>query len=152
MKTYLINIVLAKKPLEALTNKHYRNFAIALRLAELKKLVNEKSDFYIEQERNLVLQYSAKDDNGNPVINDNGQITFVSMDDANKFSEEIIRLKTTEVDIGRQIKIRLQEDIKDDQDTLTPEEILQLSDLIKFEVNEPVEDVEDHECCLDVKD
>lgn len=135
MKTTLIKLALANRPLEELTNKHYRNFAIALKLAELKKIASEKTDFYINQEKSLILQYAGKDENGNPKVNVQGQISFDKAEDAQKFSDEINDLKNTEVEIGEQITIHIPDDIKEDQDMLSPNEIIQLSDVIRFEMN-----------------
>lgn len=134
MKTTLIKLALANRPLEELASKHYKNFAVALKLAELKKIVSEKTDFYISQEKGLILQYAGKDEQGNPRINAQGQISFDTTENAQKFSTEISNLKTTEVDIGEQITIRIPDDIKENQDMLSPNEIIQLGDIIHFEM------------------
>ena len=134
MKTTLIKLALANGPLETLTSKHYRNFAVALKLAELKKLTSEKTDFYINQEKSLILQYAGKDEKGNPKVNAQGQISFDKTEDAKKFATEITNLKNTEVEIGEQITIRIPDDIKEDQEMLSPNEIIQLNDLIHFEM------------------
>lgn len=142
MKTDLFSIVTAKKPFEALTRQHYRNFSTALRLADLKKLVDEKSDFYLSQEKDLILQYASKDDKGDPKINPNGQIIFDNIDNAQRYLKDITELKATEVDIGKQITIHIPSGIKDDQDTLSPDEIVALGNLVKFVVedNEKTDD------------
>ena len=134
MKTTLINLALANGPLETLASKHYKNFAVALKLAELKKLVSEKTDFYINQEKGLILQYAGKDKNGNPKVNAQGQISFDNAEDAQKFATEITNLKNTEVEIDGQIVIHIPDDIKEGQEMLSPNEIIQLSDLIHFEM------------------
>lgn len=134
MKTTLIKLALANGPLEVLTNKHYKNFAVALKLAELKKLTSEKTDFYINQEKGLIFQYAGKDEKGNPKVNAQGQISFDKNEDAQKFATEITNLKNTEVEIGEQITIRIPDDIKEDQEMLSPNEIIQLNDLIHFEM------------------
>lgn len=139
MKIQLINIVLAKTSFDTLTKKHYRNFAIALKLAELKKTIDEKTEFYMEQERGLINQYAGRDANGNPKVNDEGRIVFDTQESAKKFSDEIINLKTTEIDIGKRVTIRIPEDLKDDQDSLSPDEIMPLIGLVCFEVDEPCE-------------
>lgn len=136
MKTDLFSIVAAKKPFEALTKQHYRNFSTALRLADLKKLIDEKSDFYLSQEKDLILQYASKDDKGDPKINPNGQIIFDNIDNAQKYLKDISELKATEVDIGKQITIYIPSDVKDDQDTLSPDEIVALGNLVKFVVED----------------
>lgn len=134
MKTTLIKLALANGPLETLASKHYKNFAVALKLAELKKLVSEKTDFYINQEKGLILQYAGKDKNGNPKVNAQGQISFDNAEDAQKFATEITNLKNTEVEIDGQIVIHIPDDIKEGQEMLSPNEIIQLSDLIHFEM------------------
>lgn len=136
MKITLIKLALANKPLEELANKHYKNFYVALKLAELKKITSEKTDFYLNQEKSLILQYAGKDDQGNPKVNAQGQISFDSAENAQKFSTELDNLKNTEVEIGDQITIHIPDDIKENQDTLSPNEIIQLGDLIHFETQD----------------
>lgn len=134
MKTTLIKLALANSPLETLASKHYKNFAVALKLAELKKIVSEKTDFYINQEKGLILQYAGKDKNGNPKVNAQGQISFDNTEDAQKFATEITNLKNTEVEIDGQITIHIPDDVKEGQEMLSPNEIIQLNDLIHFEM------------------
>lgn len=135
MKMYLIDIVIARKSLELLTTKYYRNFAVALKLAELKKLVDEKTDFYMTQERGIITQYAAKDSDGNPKVTETGQISFDSEKDAKAFSNEIVALKSTEIEVGEKLTIHFPADIKEGQDVLTPGEIVQLGGLVDFVVD-----------------
>lgn len=135
MKIQLIRLVLMRQSFDLLAKKYYRNFAVALKLAELKKLIDEKTDFYMEQEHGIITQYAAKNDDGNPRLTESGQITFESEKDAKHFSDEIIALKTTEIELGDKITIHFPTDIKEGQDMPTPEELAQLSDLVNFVVD-----------------
>ena len=132
MKINLYSIVMAKRPIESLSKQHYRNFIVALKLADLKKLVDEKTDFYLAQEKQLISQYASKDDKGEPKIESNGQILFDTVENAQEYLKEVGELKSIEVDIGKQITIHIPVDLKENQDTLTPDEIVQLEQLIKF--------------------
>ena len=62
------------------------------------------------------------------------QISFDKTEDAQKFATEITNLKNTEVEIGEQITIHIPDDIKEDQEMLSPNEIIQLNGLIHFEM------------------
>lgn len=143
MKINLYSIVMAKRPIESLSKQHYRNFIIALKLADLKKLVDEKTDFYLAQEKQLISQYASKDDKGEPKIESNGQILFDTIENAQEYLKEIGELKSIKVDIGKRITIHIPEDLREDQNTLTPDEIVQLGNMINFIADDAPTEAED---------
>lgn len=135
MELSLIEILACNKALEVLSKKHYKNFAIALKLAHLKKKLAEESDFYMQQERDIIDRYAEKQKDGNFKLTD-GNLTFKTVEDAKGFSEDLTKLKTTTVDIGEPIKININTDISADQESLTPDEILALGNIIEFSSGE----------------
>lgn len=135
MELSLIEILACNKALEVLSKKHYKNFAIALKLAHLKKKLAEESDFYMQQERDIIDRYAEKQKDGNFKLTD-GNLTFKTVEDAKGFSEDLTKLKTTTVDIGDPIKININTDISADQESLTPDEILALGNIIEFSSGE----------------
>lgn len=133
MEITLIETVACNKALEVLSKKHYKNFAVALKVARLKKFFAEQSDFYMQQERDIIYRYAEKSEDGNLKLS-NGNVTFATMDDAKNFSTDLTKLKTTKVDIGEPFKLVVDEDLADNQESLTPDEILSLCKIIDFEL------------------
>ena len=133
MELSLVEILACNKALEVLSKKHYKNFDVALKLAHLKKKLNEESDFYMQQERDIIDRYAEKQEDGNFKLSD-GNLTFKTVDDARSFSEDLTKLKSTMVDIGDPIKININTDISIDQESLTPDEILALGNIIEFSI------------------
>ncbi len=133
MEITLIETVAYAKALDTLSKKHYKNFSIALKIARLKKFFAEQSDFYMQQERDIIDRYAEKSEDGNLKLS-NGNVTFATMDDAKNFSIDLTKLKTTKVDINDPFKVVLDEDLADNQESLTPDEILSLCKIIDFEL------------------
>ncbi len=135
MELTLIEIIACNKALEVLSKKHYKNFTTALKLAHLKKKLAEESDFYMQQERDIVDRYAEKDEDGNLKLADNN-LTFKAAEDVKGFSDDLMKLKKTKVDVGEPIKININADIAADQESLTPDEILALGNIIEFSMDE----------------
>ncbi len=133
MELSLSEIVACNKALEVLSKKHYKNFAIALKLAHLKKKLAEESDFYMQQERDIIDRYAEKQEDGNFKLT-NGNLTFKTAEDVKGFSEDLDKLKNTPVDIGEPIKIDINTDIAADQESLTPDEILAIGNVVEFSI------------------
>lgn len=119
----------------------YSNFVVALEIAKLKKAIQEKIEFYNEQEIKLAKTYGKKDKDGNLIVKDGSQIRFETVDAARKFNELAQKLRITNIDFGKPIKIDLHKDIITDGFTLTPNDILAVEELIEINVNDECEAV-----------
>lgn len=131
MKLGLFKITNIYNIFASLTKKKYSNWGTALKLANAAKELKANRDFYLEKERELLDSYVLKDKEGNFQITDKGQPKFKNVDDAVKFNDELIALQKTEADIFDPITVSI-DDFKSGEDTLTPEEIMLLSDVITF--------------------
>ena len=129
----LINIA---PVLNTLTGKHYKNFKVALEIAELKKEISSKVEFYMTQEKDIADTYAMKDDKGQLIIENGSQIKFENSEKAINFNKAVFELKNTEVEIKGPIEIDVANDFREGEDTLTPDEIVQLSDIISFKLPE----------------
>ena len=132
----LIDLINIAPVLNTLTGKHYKNFKVALEIAELKKEISSKVEFYMTQEKDIADTYAMKDDNGQLIIENGSQIKFENSEKAINFNKAVFELKNTEVDIKGPIEIDVANDFREGEDTLTPDEIVQLSDIISFKLPE----------------
>lgn len=135
MKIELIKIVNVCNIFVSLTKKRYSNWGVALKLANAAKELGSNRDFYLEKERDLLNAYVLKNDEGKLQFTEYGQPKFKNVDDAQEFNDELISLQKTEVDIFDPIIISIN-DFKPGEDSLTPEEIISLSDFITFTYKE----------------
>lgn len=135
MELTLVEVLASDKALEVLSKKHFKNFSVALKIAELKKTLSENSDFYMKQERDIIDRYAEKQEDGNLKLVD-GNLSFKTQDDIKGFTEDLSKLKETKVDIGEPIKIVVDKDLASDQESLTPDEILALVNVIDFAMSE----------------
>ena len=135
MKIELIKIVNVCNIFVSLTKKRYSNWGIALKLANAAKELGSNRDFYLEKERDLLNTYVLKNDEGKLQFTEYGQPKFKNVEDAQEFNDELISLQKTEVDIFDPITISVN-DFKPGEDSLTPEEIMSLSDFITFTCEE----------------
>lgn len=117
----------------------YSNFVVALEIAKLKKTIQEKIEFYNEQEMKLAKTYGAKDKDGNLIVKNGSQIRFESVEDARKFNELALKLRTTDINFGKPIKIDLHKDIIAKDFSLTPNDILAVEELIEINCNDECE-------------
>ena len=132
----LIDLINIAPVLNILTGKHYKNFKIALEIAELKKEISSKVEFYMTQEKDIADTYAMKDDKGQLIIENGSQIKFENSEKAINFNKAVFELKNTEVEIKGPIEIDVANDFREGEDTLTPDEIVQLSDIISFKLPE----------------
>lgn len=132
----LIDLINIAPVLNTLTGKHYKNFKVALEIAELKKEISSKVEFYMTQEKDIADTYAMKDDNGQLIIENGSQIKFENSEKAINFNKAVFELKNTEVEIKGPIEIDVDNDFREGEDTLTPDEIVQLSDIISFKLPE----------------
>lgn len=132
----LIDLINIAPVLNTLTGKHYKNFKVALEIAELKKEISSKVEFYMTQEKDIADTYAMKDDKGQLIIENGSQIKFENSEKAINFNKAVFELKNTEVEIKGPIEINVANDFREGEDTLTPDEIVQLSDIISFKLPE----------------
>lgn len=132
----LIDLINIAPVLNTLTGKHYKNFKVALEIAELKKEISSKVEFYMTQEKDIADTYAMKDDKGQLIIENGSQIKFENSEKAINFNKAVFELKNTEVEIKGPIEIDVTNDFREGEDTLTPDEIIQLSDVISFKLPE----------------
>ena len=118
----------------------YSNFVVALEIAKLKKAIQEKIEFYNEQEMKLAKTYGEKDKDGNLIVKNGSQIRFKSIEDGRKFNELALKLRETEIDFGKPIKIDLHKDIVKDNFVLVPNDILAVEELIDVDANDEHKD------------
>ena len=132
----LIDLINIAPVLNTLTGKHYKNFKVALEIAELKKEISSKVEFYMTQEKDIADTYAMKDDKGQLIIENGSQIKFENSEKAINFNKAVFELKNTEVEIKGPIEIDVANDFREGEDTLTPDEIVQLSGIISFKLPE----------------
>lgn len=135
MKIELIKIVNVYNVFVSLTKKRYSNWSTALKLANASKELGSNRDFYLEKERDLLKSYVLKDKEGKLQFTELGQPKFENVEKAQEFNEELISLQKTKVDIFDPITISVN-DFKSGEESLTPEEIILLSDFITFTCEE----------------
>ena len=58
----LIDLINIAPVLNILTGKHYKNFKVALEIAELKKEISSKVEFYMIQEKDIADTYAKRFD------------------------------------------------------------------------------------------
>ena len=79
--------------------------------------------------------YVLKDKEGKLQFTELGQPKFESVEKAQEFNEELISLQKTKIDVFDPIVISVN-DFKSGEESLTPEEIMLLSDFITFTCEE----------------
>lgn len=131
MKVELVKVVNVYNVFVSLTKKRYSNWGVALKLANAAKELGSNRDFYLEKERDLLQSYVLRDKEGKLQFTEQGQPKFESVEKAQEFNEELISLQKTQVDIFDPITISVN-DFKSGEESLTPEEIMLLSDFITF--------------------
>ena len=94
--------------------KYKLPFAKAAGIFRLCKSLDSVREFYAEEEKKLLEQYAAKDENGNPKLLDNGQVLFDCYTDRDAYRSavddlfetdcgvEITPVTLTETDFGEQ--------------------------------------------------
>lgn len=134
MQVELLKIVNSYDRFMILTKKRYSNWGVALKLADAAKQLESKRAFYVEKERELIMTYVMKDEKGQLQFSEHGQPKFESVEKATEFNTELVSLQRTLVDIFEPIVISIT-DFRPDEESLTPEDIIMLSDFVIFECN-----------------
>lgn len=134
MQVELLKIVNSYDRFMVLTKKRYSNWGVALKLADAAKQLESKRAFYAEKERELIMTYVMKDENGKFQFSEQGQPKFESVEKATEFNTELVSLQRTLVDVFEPVVISIT-DFRPDEESLTPEDIIILSDFVIFECN-----------------
>ena len=75
------------------------SFKTSYRLTLLANKVQEHIDFYQENFRNLLLEYSKKDENGNPVPTEDGQGVLLKEETMNEAYAKLNELRELDVEL-----------------------------------------------------
>lgn len=75
------------------------SFKTSYRLTLLANKVQEHIDYYQEQFRNLLLEYSKKDENGNPVPTEDGQGVLLVEETMNEAYQKLGELRELDVEL-----------------------------------------------------
>lgn len=128
-----LNEVLAgREPLRKLSEKHFTNFKVVRAIAGLIKEVDYEFDFFNAAFKKLVDEYSEKDEHGNPVVVQNGNIKLKDEEAKKSFDKEYADLLSLDVS-DRLHKITILEtDFKTTEDFLTPAEMMALDAVINW--------------------
>ena len=121
----LIDVVGARKVI-ATKAAEKLDFKLAYKFAKLIKLTNDDEDFYNKHQRELLEQYSRKDDDGNVIPDENGRYQFDN-DKIAPLNKELKELADTEVEIPENLKFP-EEELNALKFSI--EEVLSLGDLI----------------------
>lgn len=129
----LNDVLKSSKAVTELSQKHLSDFAAAYAIANLKKAVDSDVEFFVNEEKKMAEKYAKKDENGKPMISQDGRITFVDVKDANSFNEEHIKLANTESTNVHRITVNPKCFI-DSKEIPTPEQILLLEPVVAFSI------------------
>lgn len=126
----LIEIIRAKPALENLTKKRFTNFAVARKLATLRKQVEEECEFFAQEQMKSVYAHAEMKD-GKPVFVDGQHIK--TKDPAAKiaFEQELTALNNTEISSVAPVELT-ETDFADPGNLPTPDEIFLLGGLVDF--------------------
>ena len=86
------------------------NFKTARTMLKVFKWIDEKENlpFFLEQKNEIVMKYATKDENGNTLFNDKGELKFTEKN-LKEAEKEYTELFTTEVEIPSELKFTEQE-------------------------------------------
>ena len=125
----IIDILNAKESLMQLNKVKFNDFKIVSKVYKLSKQVQTVLDL-VQQEQDKILDlYAKKDANNKPIII-SGQYQFETIENRNKFIEEIGKLRNTECDEVEKIDISLQSIQVASE--LTSEQMLKLDPIINW--------------------
>ena len=87
-----------------------RNLKTARKMLKFFKWIDEKENlpFFLEQKNEIVMKYATKDENGNTLLNDKGELKFTEKN-LKEAEKEYTELFTTEVEIPSELKFTEQE-------------------------------------------
>lgn len=92
----LIDLINMKPVIEYLLDIETMPFAIAYRLTSLVDILNTNTDFYTTKLRDLLDKYGEKDENGELIQTEDGNVQLVA-ETAAEFNDKFIELQSVEV-------------------------------------------------------
>ena len=131
MLTY--NYLLQSAPLyNKLLQTNFTSFKLARNLLIQKKKIDNELSIYLELEKKLIDKYAKKDDNGQPIVGEDGIIEFDSEDNKAEYIREIIELKNTTIDNFEKVTI-FEDNFRNANDIPSPNEMLALEEVIDWQ-------------------
>ena len=131
MLTY--NYLLQSAPLyNKLLQTNFTSFKLSRNLMIQKKKIDNELSIYLELEKKLIDKYAKKDDNGQPIVGEDGIIEFDSEDNKAEFIREIIELKNTTIDNFEKVTI-YEDNFRNAYDIPSPNEMLALEEVIDWQ-------------------
>ena len=121
----MLTIVNSMEVLKRLSESKIRG-RTAYKIAKILKRVDEEYGLFQDARRKLILECAKKDENGEPVADENGNVS-ISEENISMFNEEISKLLETTVNIDTD-KIHLDEI---EQIDFTPSDIIMIEDFIE---------------------
>lgn len=94
----LNNIVNSIETFQAIIQQPF-NGSLAFKIARLARELNKEMDTFNEQRRKIIDQYCVKDENGNLVSDDNGNVQIIP-EKIQDFNNDFTNLLNTEVEIN----------------------------------------------------
>ena len=131
MLTY--NYLLQSAPLyNKLLQTNFTSFKLSRNLMIQKKKIDNELSIYLELEKKLIDKYAKKDDNGQPIVGEDGIIEFDSEDNKAEYIREIIELKNTTIDNFEKVTI-YEDNFRNANDIPSPNEMLALEEVIDWQ-------------------
>lgn len=101
------DILNSKQSLIKINSIKFSDFKIALRLASFAKKIDTFIDTFQEEQKKVVKLYAKKNESGEPVIEENGQISFENEENRTKFIEEMNKILSTELEGIEPLQIKV---------------------------------------------
>jgi hypothetical protein len=131
MLTY--NYLLQSAPLyNKLLQTNFTSFKLSRNLMIQKKKIDNELSIYLELEKKLIDKNAKKDDNGQPIVGEDGIIEFDSEDNKAEYIREIIELKNTTIDNFEKVTI-FEDNLRNANDIPSPNEMLALEEVIDWQ-------------------
>jgi hypothetical protein len=111
---------------------NFTSFKLSRNLMIQKKKIDNELSIYLELEKKLIDKYAKKDDNGQPIVGEDGIIEFDSEDNKAEFIREIIELKNTTIDNFEKVTI-YEDNFRNTNDIPSPNEMLALEEVIDWQ-------------------
>ena len=127
IKVILADVVNATETFNKIMGQTFKG-SLAFKIARLARELNKEMETFNEERRKLIMKYGKKDENGEYITDENGNIRFDS-DDLMKVNEEFTALLQNEIEINAE-KIPIG-DI--DNFEITPQEMLNVEKFFDFE-------------------
>ena len=129
----IYNYLLQSAPLyNKLLQTNFTSFKLARNLLIQKKKIDNELSIYLELEKKLIDKYAKKDDNGQPIVGEDGIIEFDSEDNKAEYIREIIELKNTTIDNFEKVTI-FEDNFRNANDIPSPNEMLALEEVIDWQ-------------------